>query len=271
MQFLKKYNVSADKKLGQNFLVDGNVVRKIINTASVDNEIVLEIGSGPGTLTELLSERANKVFAVEIDRKILNVLKEVIEGKDNIEIINSDFLMLDFESLKINGQKIKIVGNLPYYITSQILFKLFENRKYIKDFTIMVQKEVAQRLLSQPNSKEYGVITVAFNFYCEIVEQFSVSKNVFFPVPDVDSKVIKACFKDTIPDIDHELFFNIIHACFGTRRKTLLNSLCLNMGLNKEQALNILSFAKISPEKRAENLTVLDYLKLYFGYIENMQ
>ncbi|MEZ0537701.1 16S rRNA (adenine(1518)-N(6)/adenine(1519)-N(6))-dimethyltransferase RsmA [Caldicellulosiruptoraceae bacterium PP1] len=269
IKLLNLYNLSADKKLGQNFLIDENVVKKIVNLADVVGKDVIEIGSGPGTLTVFLSRIANSVYAVEIDKKILNVLLEVTKELQNVNIINEDILQFDFHNLK--KDKLIIVGNLPYYITSQILFKIFENRKLIDSFTIMIQKEVAQRILAKPNTKEYGILTVSFNFYCDYVDQFMVSKNVFYPKPDVDSAVIKAKFKDNIPDIDEALFFSIVHACFNTRRKTILNALSINLDIEKDKIERILDKANIDPNLRAENLTVENYLTLYYTVVKNMK
>ncbi len=262
LSLLEKYHLKPDKKLGQNFLIDENIVRKIINLAGIDQKEVLEIGSGPGTLTAFLSQKAKKVFAVEIDKKILNVLKEVCQNLSNVEIINEDFLELDVKKLTID-QKLCVVGNLPYYVTSQILFRLFEERDYIESFTIMVQKEVAQRLLAKPGSKDYGILTVAINFYCKIEDYFHVSKNVFYPRPEVDSTVLKASFKEDIPDIDERKFFRIVHACFSTRRKTILNSLSNSLEIEKAEVKNILNKACLQENLRAEDLDLEHFIKLY--------
>lgn len=243
-------------------MIDENIVRKIINLAEVDHKEVLEIGAGPGTLTTFLSQKAKKVFAVEIDKKILNVLKEVCQNLPNVEIINEDFLELNVKNLT-KGQKLCVVGNLPYYVTSQILFKLFEERNYIESFTVMVQKEVAQRLLARPGSKDYGILTVAMNFYCKVEDFFYVSKNVFFPRPEVDSTVLKASFKKDIPDVDEKEFFKIVHACFSTRRKTILNSLSNSLEIEKAELKNILEKASLQENLRAEDLSLDHFVRLY--------
>jgi len=263
LNLLKKYELSPNKKLGQNFLVDENVVRKIILFSQTEGKEVIEIGAGPGTLTVYLAKTAQKVFAVEIDKKILNVLKEVCQNLSNVQIVNSDFLELNVKNLT-NSNKIYIVGNLPYYITSQILFKLFEERECIEKFTIMVQKEVAQRLLAKPGTKEYGNLTVAMNFYCEIEDYFYVSKNVFYPKPEVDSAVLRARFKDNLPEIEHRDFFKIVHACFSTRRKTILNALSNQFDIEKERLKKVLFTAGLDESLRAENLSLDDYVKLYW-------
>lgn len=263
LNLLKKYELSPNKKLGQNFLVDENVVRKIILFSQAEGKEVIEIGAGPGTLTVYLAKTAQKVFAVEIDKKILNVLKEVCQNLSNVQIVNSDFLELNVKNLT-NSNKIYIVGNLPYYITSQILFKLFEERECIEKFTIMVQKEVAQRLLAKPGTKEYGNLTVAMNFYCEIEDYFYVSKNVFYPKPEVDSAVLRARFKDNLPEIEHRDFFKIVHACFSTRRKTILNALSNQFDIEKERLKKVLFTAGLDESLRAENLSLDDYVKLYW-------
>ncbi|WAM31371.1 16S rRNA (adenine(1518)-N(6)/adenine(1519)-N(6))-dimethyltransferase RsmA [Caldicellulosiruptor naganoensis] len=262
LSLLEKYSLKPNKKLGQNFLIDENIVRKIINLAEVDQKEVLEIGAGPGTLTTFLSQKAKKVFAVEIDKKILNVLKEVCQNLSNVEIINQDFLKLNVKNLT-STQKLCVVGNLPYYVTSQILFKLFEERNYIESFTIMVQKEVAQRLLAKPGSKDYGILTVAMNFYCKVEDYFHVSKNVFYPRPEVDSTVLKVTFKEDIPDVDEKKFFKIVHACFSTRRKTILNSLSNSLGIEKAELKHVLEKAFLQENLRAEDLSLDHFVRLY--------
>jgi len=262
LNLLKKYELSPNKKLGQNFLIDENVVRKIILFSQTEGKKVIEIGAGPGTLTIYLAKTAQKVFAVEIDKKILNVLKEVCQNLSNVQIVNSDFLELNVKNLT-NGNKIYVVGNLPYYVTSQILFKLFEERECIEKFTIMVQKEVAQRLLAKPGTKEYGNLTVAMNFYCEIEDYFYVSKNVFYPKPEVDSAVLRARFKIEKPNIDEKKFFKIVHACFSTRRKTILNALSNQLDIAKDELKKIIHMAGLDENLRAEDLSLDDYIRLY--------
>lgn len=262
LSLLEKYGLSPNKKLGQNFLVDENVVRKIILFSQVEGKEVVEIGAGPGTLTVYLAKTAQKVFAVEIDKKILNVLKEVCQAISNVQIVNSDFLELNVKDLT-NGNKVYIVGNLPYYVTSQILFKLFEERECIEKFTIMVQKEVAQRLLAKPGTKEYGNLTVAMNFYCEIEDYFYVSKNVFYPKPEVDSAVLRARFKIEKPNVDEKKFFKIVHACFSTRRKTILNALSNQLDIAKDELKKIIHMAGLDENLRAEDLSLDDYIRLY--------
>jgi len=262
LNLLKKYELSPNKKLGQNFLIDENVVRKIILFSQTEGKEVIEIGAGPGTLTIYLAKTAQKVFAVEIDKKILNVLKEVCQNLSNVQIVNSDFLELNVKNLT-KGNKIYVVGNLPYYVTSQILFKLFEERECIEKFTIMVQKEVAQRLLAKPGTKEYGNLTVAMNFYCEIEDYFYVSKNVFYPKPEVDSTVLRARFKIEKPNIDEKKFFKIVHACFSTRRKTILNALSNHFDIGKDKLKRIINMAEVDENLRAEDLSLDDYIRLY--------
>jgi len=262
LNLLKKYELSPNKKLGQNFLIDENVVRKIILFSQTEGKEVIEIGAGPGTLTIYLAKTAQKVFAVEIDKKILNVLKEVCQNLSNVQIVNSDFLELNVKNLT-KGNKIYVVGNLPYYVTSQILFKLFEERECIEKFTIMVQKEVAQRLLAKPGTKEYGNLTVAMNFYCEIEDYFYVSKNVFYPKPEVDSTVLRARFKIEKPNIDEKKFFKIVHACFSTRRKTILNALSNHFDIEKDKLKRIINMAEVDENLRAEDLSLDDYIRLY--------
>jgi len=262
LNLLKKYELSPNKKLGQNFLIDENVVRKIILFSQTEGKEVIEIGAGPGTLTIYLAKTAQKVFAVEIDKKILNVLKEVCQNLSNVQIVNSDFLELNVKNLT-NGNKIYVVGNLPYYVTSQILFKLFEERECIEKFTIMIQKEVAQRLLAKPGTKEYGNLTVAMNFYCEIEDYFYVSKNVFYPKPEVDSAVLRARFKIEKPNIDEKKFFKIVHACFSTRRKTILNALSNHFDIGKDKLKRIINMAEVDENLRAEDLSLDDYIRLY--------
>ncbi|ADQ07962.1 dimethyladenosine transferase [Caldicellulosiruptor hydrothermalis 108] len=262
LSLLEKYGLSPNKKLGQNFLVDENVVRKIILFSQTEGKEVIEIGAGPGTLTVYLAKTAQKVVAVEIDKKILNVLKDVCQNLSNVQIVNSDFLELNVKNLT-NNNKVYVVGNLPYYVTSQILFKLFKERKYIEKFTIMVQKEVAQRLLAKPGTKEYGNLTVAMNFYCEIEDYFYVSKNVFYPKPEVDSAVLRARFKIEKPNVDEKKFFKIVHACFSTRRKTILNALSNQLDIAKDDLKMIIHMAGLDENLRAEDLSLDNYIRLY--------
>lgn len=262
LSLLEKYSLSPNRKLGQNFLVDENVVRKIVLFSQAEGKEVVEIGAGPGTLTVYLAKTAQKVIAVEIDKKILSVLKEVCQNLSNVQIVNSDFLELNVKNLT-NSNKVYVVGNLPYYVTSQILFKLFEERECIEKFTIMVQKEVAQRLLAKPGTKEYGNLTVAMNFYCEIEDYFYVSKNVFYPKPEVDSAVLRARFKIEKPNVDEKKFFKIVHACFSTRRKTILNALSNQLDIAKDELKKIIHMAGLDENLRAEDLSLDDYIRLY--------
>lgn len=265
------YGFKFSKSLGQNFLIDGNIVRNIVKSAGVTKEdCILEIGPGIGTLTEELSLNAKKVVSVELDKELLPILDETLGKYDNVEIINNDILDVDIDTLideKLEGGPVKIVANLPYYVTTPIIAKLIEKDLNIDSITVMVQKEIAERMVSKPGTKAYGSLSIFIQFYTDPEIKFIVPNTVFMPKPKVDSAIIKLNLKKNLPDIDREKFFKIVKASFATRRKTILNSLS-NYGfdLEKEDLKKALNDANIDERTRAEKLDIEDFLVLYENF-----
>ena len=264
---LDKYGFKFSKSLGQNFLIDGNIVRKIVREANITKEdYVLEIGPGMGTLTEELALNAKKVVAVELDRKLLPILDETLEGYDNVEIVYGDILKIDVKQLieeKFNGGPVKIVANLPYYVTTPIIGKLLEDNLNLDSIIVMVQKEVAERMAAGPGSKSYGALSIFVNFYSHPKIVVKVPNTVFMPQPKIDSAVIKLDVKRELPDIDREKFFKVVKAGFSKRRKTIINALSTyGFDLDKEVFREALEEAGIKFEERAENISIEDFVKL---------
>lgn len=216
---LDRYGFKFSKSLGQNFLIDGNVVRKIVREAGITkDDYVLEIGPGMGTLTEELALNAKKVVAVELDKKLLPILDETLANYDNVEIIYGDVLEVDLKALieeKLDGGPVKLVANLPYYVTTPIIGKLLEDDLKLESINVMVQKEVADRMAAGPGSKSYGSLSVFVNFYTKPKVVVKVPKTVFMPQPKIDSSVIKLDLKKDLPDIDREKLFKVVKAAFS--------------------------------------------------------
>lgn len=266
-EILSTYGFKFSKSLGQNFLIDGNIVRKIAEEGDVTSEdYILEIGPGIGTLTEELALRAKKVVAIEIDDSLLPILADTIGKYKNVEIVHGDVLKIDIKKLieeKLDGGPIKVVANLPYYVTTPIISKLIEDELNLESIIVMVQKEVAERMAADPGGKEYGSLSVFVNFYSKPKIVVKVPKTVFMPQPKIDSAVIKLTLEKDLPDVDRDKFFKIVKAAFSKRRKTILNSLSTyGFDLDKETIREALEKAGISPEDRAENLTVEDFIGL---------
>ena len=267
---MKKYSISANKSLGQNFLIDDEVVNNIIESAKISkNDLVIEIGPGLGTLTARLLEKAGKVIAVELDTRMIEILKNRFEIYDNFELLNEDILKVNLKELILSNEKeytqVKIVANLPYYITTPIIMKLLEDRLKIESITVMVQKEVADRIVEKPGDKESGAITYSVYYYSETRKICFVSKECFIPSPEVDSEVIQLQIrKEPIVKVkDEEMFFKVIKASFTQRRKTLLNGL-INGGLisNKDEGKNILTKLEIPENIRGEKLTIEQFAQI---------
>lgn len=266
-EILSTYGFKFSKSLGQNFLIDGNIVRKIAEEGDVTSEdYILEIGPGIGTLTEELALRAKKVVAIEIDDSLLPILADTIGKYKNVEIVHGDVLKIDIKKLieeKLDGGSVKVVANLPYYVTTPIISKLIEDELNLESIIVMVQKEVAERMAADPGGKEYGSLSVFVNFYSKPKIVVKVPKTVFMPQPKIDSAVIKLTLEKNLPDVDRDKFFKIVKAAFSKRRKTILNSLSTyGFDLDKETIREALEKAGISPEDRAENLTVEDFIGL---------
>ena len=270
IEVIKKYEFCFQKKFGQNFLIDGHVLDKIIAGAGVTkDDMVLEIGPGIGTMTQYLAEAAGKVVAVEIDRNLLPILQETLADYDNVKVIHADVLSLDLEKLvqeENGGRPIKVVANLPYYITTPIIMALFEQHVPLANVTVMVQKEVAARMKSGPGSKDYGALSLAVQYYAEPYIVANVPCNCFMPRPNVDSAVIRLTRYEEPPVQvnDEKMLFKIIRASFNQRRKTLQNGLNNSSELNftKDQIAAAIAEAGFSPSVRGEALTLEQLAKL---------
>lgn len=258
---LKAFDLRASKKLGQNFLIDSGVVKKIVDAAEIsDGDEVLEIGPGIGTLTQGLLEAGAKVTAVELDKKLPAVLAETLAGYENFKLIQGDILKVDVE--KIMPPNFKVVANLPYYITTQILLTLLEKKLPVTKIVTMVQKEVAERMTAAPNSKIYGAMTVAVQFRADVKIAFEVPPSAFLPRPEVTSAVVVCDVRESPLKVNDENYFiKVVRAAFGQRRKTLINSL-IGAGFNREKILSALEVANIQSKLRAENLSIEDFVNL---------
>lgn len=270
---MRKYGIKANKSLGQNFLVSEEVIGSIVDCSNITKEdLIIEIGPGLGTLTKYLLEKAGKVICIELDSKMISILKDRFLLFDNIEIINNDVLKVDLKNLikreKEKGiiKNVKVVANLPYYITTPIIMKLLEEKLDIESITVMIQKEVAERLISTPGDKLSGAITYTVYYYCKSEKILEVPNNSFIPEPEVTSEVIKLYLrKKPVIDIkDEKPFFNIIKNAFMQRRKTLLNSLTNSHTFNnKNEGELILKELGFDVNVRAENLKIEDFAKIY--------
>ncbi|MDE7183666.1 MAG: 16S rRNA (adenine(1518)-N(6)/adenine(1519)-N(6))-dimethyltransferase RsmA [Lachnospiraceae bacterium] len=268
---LQKYHFNFQKKYGQNFLIDANILEKIIHAADVRaNDCVLEIGPGIGTMTQYLCEHAREVVAVEIDPKLIPILEQdTLSAYHNVTIINQDILKLDLNAIvqeKNNGEPIKVVANLPYYITTPIIMGLFESHVPLDSITIMVQKEVAERMQVGPGTKDYGALSLAVQYYAKPEVMMIVPAGCFMPRPNVDSAVIKLTRHDKPPVTvsDEKFLFHIIRAAFNQRRKTLVNALgnAAELHLEKGSILRALEKMGLSPTTRGEALTLGEFAEL---------
>ena len=267
---LQKYNFNFQKKFGQNFLIDTNVLNKIISSAEITREdCVLEIGPGIGTMTQYLAESAGEVVAVEIDKALIPILQDTLSSYDNVTVINEDILKLDINRIvqeKNGGQPIKVVANLPYYITTPIIMGLFESHVPLKSITIMVQKEVADRMQVGPGTKDYGALSLAVQYYAKPEIVANVPPNCFIPRPNVGSAVIRLTRHEKPPVNveDEQKLFAIIRASFNQRRKTLVNGLgnAQNLSFSKEHVAEVLSEIGLSATVRGEALTLEQFALL---------
>lgn len=268
-----KHGFRFSKSLGQNFLIDQHLIEKIIEGASIGKQdLVIEIGPGIGVLTAAAAEAAGAVAAIEIDRNLIPILADTLQGYDHIRIINQDVLKTNFHEIveqnrEIDGRKlegVKIIGNLPYYITTPIMMKILEDGVKADSITIMMQKEVADRIKAQPGSKTYGALSVAVQYYCTVTHVAQAPKEMFMPRPKVDSTVIRLDIRKEKPVVLHDeaTFFAVVKAGFGQRRKTLLNSLTSLRGMSKEEVEEILREAEIDPVRRAETLSIAEFAQL---------
>lgn len=262
---LKKYNITANKNYGQNFLIDEYTVNSIIDKSEISkDDLVIEIGPGLGTLTSCLLEKAGKVICVELDPKMVSIVKERFALYNNFELINNDILKVDLHTLinnNSNYKNVKVVANLPYYITTPIIMKLLEEKLKISTITVMVQKEVAERLTEKPGGKETGSITYSINYYTDPSLILNVDKSCFIPSPKVDSAVIQLKVLNTpkVKVLDEELFFKVIKAAFLQKRKTLINSLSNNKIASKQYLEELFKSLNINEKIRAEQLTLEEF------------
>lgn len=270
IEILQKYNFNFQKKFGQNFLIDTHILERIIDEAEITkDDMVLEIGPGIGTMTQYLCERAKKVVAVEIDKSLIPILEDTLSEYDNITVINEDILKVDINKLvdeENQGKAIKVVANLPYYITTPIIMGLFEKKVNVESITVMVQKEVARRMQAPPGNKEYGALSLAVQFYSEPEIVANVPPNCFMPRPNVSSAVIRMkLHKEKIVDVkDEGLMFKLIRAAFSQRRKTLTNSInnSSEISFTKEQVVEALSEMGLNENIRGEALSLLQFAKM---------
>ena len=269
---MKKYNIKANKSLGQNFLISNEVVENIINCSQIEDEdMVIEIGPGLGVLTKYLLQKAKKVICIELDPKMIRILKDRFESQTNLEIINGDVLKVNLKEIIDNNKKelgikkVKIVANLPYYITTPIIMKLLEEKLDIDSITVMIQKEVADRLIETPGGKNTGAITHTVYYYCKSEKIMEVPNNSFIPEPEVTSEVIRMNLREK-PAVDIEnskVMFMIIKSAFMQRRKTLLNALTnTKVFINKNKGMEILKKLNLDENIRAENLTLQDFANI---------
>ena len=269
IEVLQKYNFNFQKKFGQNFLIDTHVLERIIEESGITkDDCILEIGPGIGTMTQYLAENAREVIAVEIDKALIPILQDTLKDYDNVTVINDDILKVDINKIvqeKNQGKAIKVVANLPYYITTPIIMGLFESHVPLKSITIMVQKEVADRMQVGPGTKDYGALSLAVQYYAKPEIVANVPPNCFMPRPNVGSAVIRLTRygEPPVEVKDEKFMFNLIRASFNQRRKTLVNGLQNGgLGLSKEKILEVLEKMGLSATIRGEALTLAQFAEL---------
>lgn len=266
-EIMEKHGLYTKKNYGQNFLIEPGIVEKIARSAVIsDHTLAIEIGPGIGALTQFLCEYAQKVVSFEIDERLLDVLSDTLSEYDNLEVIHQDFLKTDLKAFckpyEEQGYDIVIAANLPYYITTPILFKIFEADCNISSITVMMQKEVADRFSAVINTKDYNALSVVTQYRCHVKQLMKVPKNVFNPKPAVDSSVVQFTFKEIDQNIDEADFFEMVKGCFKQRRKTMRNNYGEYLG-DKEKALIHLQTAGIDENRRGESVTLEEFMHLY--------
>lgn len=270
---LNKYDIKANKRFGQNFLIDDNILENIVEVSNISkSDLVIEIGPGLGNLTEYIIDKAGYMLLVEIDNKMIQILNERFKEKDNYSLLNNDVLKINLDEkideiekkLNIKFNKIKVVANLPYYITTPILFKLLQDESRIDSITVMVQKEVAERMVAHSKTKDYGILTLMVKYLSDANIEFVVPKESFIPAPNVTSAIISLRKNKKFNVKDEKLFFDLIHKSFAKRRKTMINSLNLSNfnGLEKEKVNEIFSKLGMDKNVRAEELEIEDYINI---------
>jgi len=269
---LERHGFTFKKSFGQNFLTDTNILQKIVDTAEIDKKVnVIEIGPGIGALTEFLAESAAEVMAFEIDERLVPILADTLRDFDNVTVVNQDILKVDLAQyiaeFKNPDLPIKVVANLPYYITTPILMHLIESGIPFSEFVVMMQREVADRISAQPNTKAYGSLSIAVQYYMTAKVAFIVPRTVFVPAPNVDSAILKMVRRDqpAVEVQDEKFFFKVSKASFVHRRKTLWNNLTSHFGKSEETKVKLtvaLEQAELSPSVRGEALTLADFARL---------
>ena len=267
-EVVNKHNFKFSKSLGQNFLIDDNVIDRILEGARLsETDRIIEVGQGIGTLTREMGKVAENVVAIEIDKTLIPILKETLADLDNVEVVNEDILKVDVQGLineKLNGGPVKLVANLPYYITTPIVMKFLEEDIPVTDIVVMVQKEVADRMNAKPSTKDYGALSVAVQYYCDTEIVAKAPRHMFVPQPNVDSIVIGLHVRDEKKYVvdNEDIFFKTVKASFGQRRKTLLNSLGGLGFLSKDQIREALQAANIDEKRRGETLSIDEFANL---------
>lgn len=272
-QILNKYNLTANKRFGQNFLIDDNILKNIIEVSNIDsNDLIIEIGPGLGNLSEYIINNATYAILIEIDRNMIEVLEDRLKNYTNYEIVSEDVLKIDIdelidkteEKLSKKFEKVKVVANLPYYITTPILFKLLEDSKRIDEIVVMVQKEVADRMVATSKSKEYGILTLMTDYLSDAKIKINVPNSSFIPPPNVNSAVIKLVKNRKYNVNDEKLLFELFHKAFAERRKKIINSLADRNfnNMKKEEIKDLILKLGYSENVRAEELKIEDYIKI---------
>ena len=265
MDLVKKHGFKFTKSLGQNFLIDDNIVDKIVAGAGIGpGDKIIEVGPGIGTLTREMASRAQNLMAVEIDKNLIPILADTLGDYDNVKIVNEDIIKADIRGLideNLGGGPVKLVANLPYYITTPIIMRFLEENINVTDIVVMVQKEVAERMNAQPGGKDFGALSVAVQYYCDTEIVAKVPRHLFVPQPNVDSIVIALRVRPErkYKVDDEDLYFKVVKAAFGQRRKTLLNSISSMGNLSKDQVKEALEEAGIDPKRRGETLSLDEF------------
>ena len=265
MELVKKHGFKYTKSLGQNFLIDDNIVDKIVAGAGIGpGDKIIEVGPGIGTLTREMASRAQNLMAVEIDKNLIPILEDTLGDYDNVKIVNEDIIKADIRGLideNLGGGPVKLVANLPYYITTPIIMRFLEENINVTDIVVMVQKEVAERMNAQPGGKDFGALSVAVQYYCDTEIVAKVPRHLFVPQPNVDSIVIALRVRPErkYKVDDEDLYFKVVKAAFGQRRKTLLNSISSMGNLSKDQVKEALEEAGIDPKRRGETLSLDEF------------
>lgn len=268
MDLVKRHGFKFTKSLGQNFLIDDNIVDKIVAGAGIgSSDKIIEVGPGIGTLTREMASRAGALMAVEIDKNLIPILADTLGDFENVKIVNEDIIKADIRGLideNLDGGPVKLVANLPYYITTPIIMRFLEEDINVTDIVVMVQKEVAERMNAQPGGKDFGALSVAVQFYCDTEIVAKVPRHLFVPQPNVDSIVIALRVRpERKYRVDNEdLFFKVVKAAFGQRRKTLLNSIASMGNLTKDMVKEALEEAGIDPKRRGETLSLDEFANL---------